>query len=158
MEWELAQVRRAGNAVDIQLQATAPKTYGPTPIPPAIPVPVLDATIAKLTQKLTALTTSHSTNTAELIKISEENASIEKQEAELKEQVESAEQRRAWFQSFKERVDSVGDFLDEKVGLLSHQRIHRDSPPLTVPWLGETRRGARITAEGEVRHDPKAAR
>jgi GC-rich sequence DNA-binding factor len=158
MEWELAQVRRAGNAADVLLQDTAPKTYEPTPIPPAIPVPVLDATIAKLTQKLTALTTSHAKNTAELIKMGEENASLEKQEAELKGQVENAEQRRAWFQSFKERVESVGDFLDEKVCLSLHQCIHRDSLPLTVPWLGETRRGARIAAEGEVRHNSKATR
>jgi len=120
MEWELAQVRRAGNAADIQLQGTAPKTYEPAPIPPAVPVPVLDAAVAKLTQKLTALTTSHAKNTAELIKMSEENASLGKQEAELKEQVENAEKRRAWFQNFKERVDSVGDFLDEKVSLSSH--------------------------------------
>jgi GC-rich sequence DNA-binding factor len=126
MEWELAQVRRAGNTADIQLQATAPKTYEPTPIPPAIPVPVLDVAIAKVTQRLTALTTSHAKNTAELIKMGEENASLEKQEAELKEQVENAEQRRAWFQSFKERVESVGDFLDEKVRLSSHQCIYRD--------------------------------
>ena len=115
MEWELAQVRRAGNAVDDRLHATAPKTYEPTPIPPPISVPVLDVAIAKLTQKLTALTTSHARNTAELIKTGEENTALEKQEAELKEQVESAEKRRAWFQGFKERVESVGDFLDEKV-------------------------------------------
>jgi GC-rich sequence DNA-binding factor len=117
MEWELAQVRRAGNAMDTQLQATAPKTYEPTPIPPAIPIPVLDAAIAKLTQKLTVLTTSHTKNTADLINLCEENVSLKKQENELKGKVEEAEQRRAWFQSFKERVESVGDFLDEKVGL-----------------------------------------
>jgi GC-rich sequence DNA-binding factor len=115
MEWELAQVRRAGNAVDARLHTTAPKTYEPTPIPPAVSVPVMDVAIAKLTQKLTALTTSHAKNTAELIKIGEENTSLKRQEAELKEQVENAENRRAWFQAFKERVESVGDFLDEKV-------------------------------------------
>lgn len=157
MEWELAQVRRAGNAADIQLQATAPKTYEPTPIPPAIPIPVLDAAIAKLTQKLTALTTSHAKNTAELIKMGEENASLEKQEAELKGQVENAEQRRAWFQSFKERVESVGDFLDEKVRLSLHQYLSRLTS-LTVSRLGKTRRGTHITAEGAVRYDPKATR
>lgn len=117
MEWELAQVRRAGNATDTRLHTTAPKTYEPTPIPPAISVPVLDVAIAKLTQKLTALTTSHAKNTAELSKMGKENTSLEKQEAELREQVENAEKRRAWFQSFKERVESVGDFLDEKVSL-----------------------------------------
>ena len=117
MEWELAQVRRAGNAMDPRLHTTSPKTYEPTPIPPVISVPVLDVAIAKLTQTLTALTTSHTKNTAELSKIGKENTSVEKQEAELREQVENAEKRRAWFQSFKERIDSVGDFLDEKVSL-----------------------------------------
>ena len=158
MEWELAQVRRSGNATDIQLQASTPKTYEPAPIPTAIPVPVMDAAIAKLTQKLTTLTTSHAKNTAELIKLGEENVSLEKQESELKGQVENAEQRRAWFQSFKERVESVGDFLDEKVSFSSHQCNHQDSLRITVPRPGETRRGACITAEGEVRHDPKATR
>ena len=115
MEWELSQVRRAGNAADARHQVIAPKTYEPTPIPPAISVPVLGVAIAKVTQKLTALTTSHAKNTAELVKMGEENTSLNKQEAELKEQVGMAEQRRAWFQGFKERVESVGDFLDEKV-------------------------------------------
>src|SRR5258708_7794871 len=46
MEWELAQVRRAGNATGVQLRTTAPETYEPTPVPPAVPVPVLDAAIA----------------------------------------------------------------------------------------------------------------
>lgn len=115
MEWELAQVRRAGNAPDARHQVIASKTYQPTPIPPAVSVPVLGVAIARLTQQLTTLTTSHAKNTAELIKIGEENATLNKQEAELKEQVAKAEQRRAWFQGFKERLESVGDFLDEKV-------------------------------------------
>lgn len=115
MEWELAQVRRAGNTADTRHHVIAPKTYEPTPVPPAIPVPVLDVAIAKLTQKLTVLTTSHAKNTAELIKMGEENELLNKQEAEIRKQVENAEQRRAWFQGFKERVESVGDFLDEKV-------------------------------------------
>ena len=154
MEWELAQVRRAGNAAKTQLQA-APKTYKPTPIPPTIPIPVLDAAIARLTQKLTVLTTSHAKNTAERTIMGEENASLKKQEAELKGQVENAEQRRAWFQGFKERMESVGDFLDEKVSLSLHQCLS-GLTSLTVSRLGETRRGACITAEGEVRDDPKA--
>lgn len=157
MEWELAQVRRAGNAVNIQLQATAPKTYEATPIPPTIPIPVLDAAIMKLTQRLTVLTTSHAKNTAELIKMGEENTSLRKQEADLKGQVENAEQRRAWFQGFKERMESVGDFLDEKVSLSLHQRLLRLTS-LTVCRFGKTRRGACITAEGEVRDDPKATK
>ena len=115
MEWELAQVRRGGNAADTRQQSIAPRTYEPTPVPPAIPVPVLGVAIAKLTQKLTVLTASHAKNTAELIKMGEEMALLNKQEAEIKEQVENAEQRRAWFQGFKERLESVGDFLDEKV-------------------------------------------
>jgi hypothetical protein len=41
------------------------------------------------------------------------------EEAELRRQVDQAEEKRAWFHKFRDRVETVAEFLDEKVGAVT---------------------------------------
>ncbi|KEP54034.1 putative GC-rich sequence DNA-binding factor [Rhizoctonia solani 123E] len=111
--WELAQVRRGGsnNRNEVVEQKVV---YKPHPIPAQTPVPTLDPAVSRLTQALTKLTTSHAANTKSLTSLGDERSSLENQEARLRELVTEAEDKRAWFSGFKEWMDSLADFLDEK--------------------------------------------
>lgn len=71
--------------------------------------------IARLTQQLTQLTTSHATNTAALNTLAQERGEVDDREQEMRDMVGRAEEKRAWFGDFKEWVESVAGFLDEKV-------------------------------------------
>lgn len=48
----------------------------------------------------------------------EEREQLDAREKELREMVEREEDKRAWFASFREWVESVAAFLDEKVSFL----------------------------------------
>ncbi|KAH7336933.1 nineteen complex-related protein 2-domain-containing protein [Rhizoctonia solani] len=110
--WEMAQVRRGGSN---RTEVVAEKpVYKPHAIPVQTPVPTLDPAISRLTQALTKLTTSHAANTKTLTSLGDERSSMEKQETRLRELVTEAEDKRAWFSGFKEWMDSLADFLDEK--------------------------------------------
>ncbi|CAE6415638.1 unnamed protein product [Rhizoctonia solani] len=112
-EWEMAQVRRGGSNNRNEIVQEKP-VYKPHPIPVQTSVPTLDPAIARLTQALTKLTTSHAANTKTLTSLGDERSSLEKQEIKLRELVTEAEDKRAWFSGFKEWMDSLADFLDEK--------------------------------------------
>jgi GC-rich sequence DNA-binding factor len=45
------------------------------------------------------------------------------EEAELRRQVDQAEEKRAWFQAFRDRVETVAEFLDEKVRWTLSSRV-----------------------------------
>ncbi|KAG8733267.1 hypothetical protein FRC12_018936 [Ceratobasidium sp. 428] len=83
-------------------------------VPVQTPVPTLDPAVARLTQALTKLTTSHAGNTKSLTSLGDERTSLEQQEARLRGLVTEAEDKRAWFDGFKEWMESLADFLDEK--------------------------------------------
>ncbi|ELU38978.1 hypothetical protein AG1IA_06997 [Rhizoctonia solani AG-1 IA] len=112
-EWEMAQVRRGGSNNRNEVVEEKP-VYKPHAIPVQTPVPTLGPAVARLTQALTKLTTSHAANTKTLASLGDERSSLEKQEARLRELVTEAEDKRAWFSGFKEWMDSLADFLDEK--------------------------------------------
>ncbi|KAF8755080.1 Haspin like kinase domain [Rhizoctonia solani] len=112
-QWEMAQVRRGGSNNRNEVVEEKP-VYKPHAIPVQTPVPTLGPTVARLTQALTKLTTSHAANTKTLASLGDERSSLEKQEARLRELVTEAEDKRAWFSGFKEWMDSLADFLDEK--------------------------------------------
>jgi GC-rich sequence DNA-binding factor len=71
-----------------------------------------------LTQALTKLTTSHAGNTGSLTALGDERTSLEEQETKLRQLVIEAEEKRAWFNGFKDWMDNLADFLDEKVRVL----------------------------------------
>lgn len=71
----------------------------------------------RLTEKLVQLTASHASNTSSLDTLAQEHEQVDAREKELRVLVEKAEEKRAWFSSFSEWVESVAAFLDEKVWL-----------------------------------------
>ncbi|PCH39872.1 hypothetical protein WOLCODRAFT_97929 [Wolfiporia cocos MD-104 SS10] len=114
MEWEQEQQRRGGLRAE-ETNEKAPKpVYKPTPIPPVTPIPTLGAAVARLTQSLAVLTTSHAQNTATTAALGKEQAQLEAREKEMREMIARAEEKRAWFAAFREWVESVANFLDEK--------------------------------------------
>lgn len=140
MEWEQEQLRRGGNfgAEDID-RAPTKQVYKAAPsefyihfvlfrvlihlyvlVPPPTPIPTLGPSIARLTQSLTALTTSHASNTAAMTSLAEEREQLDQRETELREMVTKAEDKRSWFVGFKEWVEAVATFLDEKVCATIH--------------------------------------
>ena len=58
---------------------------------------------------------SHASNTVALNSIVLERESVDKREREMRNMIEIAEEKRAWFDDFKQWVEGVASFLDEKV-------------------------------------------
>ena len=92
-------------------------------VPPATPVPNLSTAIARLSEQFAQLTSSHAKNSAALSTLGQERIEIDNREKEMKEMVEKAEAKRAWFQSFSEWVESVAGFLDEKASIDSLLKV-----------------------------------
>ncbi|KAG5646496.1 hypothetical protein DXG03_003261 [Asterophora parasitica] len=118
VEWEQEQLRRGGHISSASQPSKAKQVYKPAPIPAVAPIPTLGPAMTRLTEQLTLLTTSHTSNTAALNALAKERAEVDDREAEMREMVGRAEDKRAWFESFKEWLESVAGFLDEKYPLL----------------------------------------
>lgn len=80
------------------------------------PIPTLGPAIVRLTQSLTNLTTSHAESTLGMSALAEERLQLEAREKEMRAMIARAEEKRSWFTDFREWVESVATFLDEKVG------------------------------------------
>ena len=91
-----------------------------TTVPPATAVPSLAPAIFRLSEQLAQLTTSHAKNSSALTSLAQERQEVEDREGEMRDMVERAEAKRAWFGSFKEWLESVAGFLDEKVCHIGH--------------------------------------
>ena len=50
-----------------------------------------------------------------MVNFAEEHASTNARQVELREMITRAEEKRSWFAAFREWVESVATFLDEKV-------------------------------------------
>jgi GC-rich sequence DNA-binding factor len=83
----------------------------------------LGPAINRLAQQLSQLTTSHAANTAALSTLAQERRALDDREAEMRDMVGRAEEKRAWFNSFKEWVEGVAGFLDEKVDFRTYATI-----------------------------------
>ncbi|KAJ3513492.1 hypothetical protein NLJ89_g2913 [Agrocybe chaxingu] len=119
VEWEQEQLRRGGHRTpEPSSSSKAKQVYKAAPIPSATPVPSLAPAISRLSEQLALLTTSHAKNSAALNSLAQERAEVDDREKEMREMVEKAESKRAWFEGFKEWVESVASFLDEKYPLL----------------------------------------
>jgi len=75
----------------------------------------MSSAISRLSERLALLVSSHAKNSATLDSLSLERVEVDGKEKELREMVANAEEKRAWFGSFKEWVEVVASFLDEKV-------------------------------------------
>lgn len=139
-EWESEQLRRSGlNAPSSSSVAKAKPVYKAAPstwtesqhqlvlslpmetVPPATAPPTLASAVDKLALQLAALTTSHASNTSLLSANARERDEVEQREHEMRSLVERAENKRAWFSSFREWLESVAGFLDEKVSFFPKQ-------------------------------------
>ncbi|KAF9077506.1 nineteen complex-related protein 2-domain-containing protein [Rhodocollybia butyracea] len=127
-EWEFEQLRRGGHLTsDSPSSKPVKQTYVPAPskwicvlLPPTTPIPTLGPALARLTQQLAQLTTSHASNTTSLNTLAQERDQVDAREKELRALVEKAEEKRAWFSTFSDWVESVAAFLDEKYPLLEN--------------------------------------
>ncbi|EPQ51044.1 GCFC-domain-containing protein [Gloeophyllum trabeum ATCC 11539] len=113
IEWEQEQLRRGGHRPE-EIFQPAKEVYKPAPIPMETPIPTLASAIGRLTQSLTALTTSHAQNTSTVESLAEERIQLEAREREMREMIAEAEAKRSWFAAFRDWVESVATFLDEK--------------------------------------------
>ena len=50
-----------------------------------------------------------------MVSIAEERAQLEIREKEMREMISKAEEKRSWFAAFRDWIESVATFLDEKV-------------------------------------------
>lgn len=78
-------------------------------------LPVLAPALTRLSEQITKITMSHASDAAALNSIALERESIDKREREMRDMVDKAEEKRAWFDDFKEWIEGVAGFLDEKV-------------------------------------------
>ncbi|KAF9221600.1 hypothetical protein BS17DRAFT_711194 [Gyrodon lividus] len=119
VEWEREQLRRGGHDSATATEATPIKqVYRATPIPPATDVPALDSAIERLAQSLASLSSSHAANANAAASLAEERDQLDTRETELRQMIATAESKRSWFVAFKDWVESVATFLDEKFPML----------------------------------------
>lgn len=86
-------------------------------VPPATPIPTLGLALDRLTAQLAKLTASHAANTSALTSLAQQREEVDEREKEMRVMVDRAETKRVWFGEFKEWVEGVAGFLDEKVGM-----------------------------------------
>lgn len=84
-------------------------------VPPSTELPTLEAAAGWLAQSLAALTISHTSNTNSITSLAEEKEQLDARETELRRMIATAETKRSWFADFREWMESVATFLDEKV-------------------------------------------
>ncbi|KAI0036544.1 nineteen complex-related protein 2-domain-containing protein [Vararia minispora EC-137] len=114
-EWVQKQIQRGGTSTADEDRKPPPKpVYKPAPIPPMAPIPQLGATMDRLAQTMTALTSSHARNSSAMTALAAEHTKLDQREEELREMVTRAEEKRSWFVSFREWTEGVAAFLDEK--------------------------------------------
>lgn len=126
-------------------------------VPSAIPIPSLGPAMLRLTEQLALLTSSHAKNTAALDSLAREREDLGDREKELRVMVENAEDKRAWFGNFREWVESVAAFLDEKVQLFFYGIFNIElNVFLLVSDVRKARGRIYFTTEREGRNDLQA--
>jgi GC-rich sequence DNA-binding factor len=119
MEWEQEQLRRGGHTPYEPSTSVKPKeTYTPAKMPAHADVPTLQPALNRLAQQIAQLTVSHANNSAALQTLAQERQDVERREVEMRDLVIKAEDKRAWFGDFREWLESVAGFLDEKYPML----------------------------------------
>ncbi|KAI6039350.1 GCFC-domain-containing protein, partial [Pisolithus marmoratus] len=115
IEWEREQLRRGGLDPFAKADGASEKqVYKPAPIPPSTNLPELGPAIERLAQSLAALQASHASNVNAVASFSDEQEQLDNRETELRDMVAQAETKRSWFAEFKDWMESVAAFLDDK--------------------------------------------
>ena len=86
-------------------------------VPPPTEVPSLESSVTRISQTLVSMTASHSQNTALVSALSVEHDQLDGRETELREIIARTEEKRRWFADFRDWLENVATFLDEKVHL-----------------------------------------
>ncbi|KAH9042156.1 nineteen complex-related protein 2-domain-containing protein [Lactarius pseudohatsudake] len=114
-EWEQAQIKRSGSRPDDNFSTpVATSVYKATPIPPPTEVPGLESSVTRISQTLVSMTASHAQNTALVSAASVEYDQLDGRETELREIIAMTEGKRRWFADFRDWLENVATFLDEK--------------------------------------------
>ncbi|GAA5838754.1 hypothetical protein JCM11251_006727 [Rhodosporidiobolus azoricus] len=120
-EWEEAQVRRAGGGDErrhrrdqVDVMKAGKKPYRAAPIPQSVPIPTLTAALSRLTTTLSSLQATHTADASALLHFAREREDLDKQEQELREEVEKVEKKSLWFEEMKAEVGDWAAFLEEK--------------------------------------------
>ncbi|KAF8551693.1 GCFC-domain-containing protein [Imleria badia] len=115
LEWEREQLRRGGHDPASASGPTPVKQiYKPVRIPPATDIPALGPAIERFQRSLASLSDSHALNTDAINSLAEQRTELDTRETELRSMIAAAESKRGWFAEFKDWVESVATFLDEK--------------------------------------------
>lgn len=69
----------------------------------------------RISQIMTSMQASHAQNTTSISALSAEQVQLDQRETELRDIITRAEEKRSWFADFREWLESVATFLDEKV-------------------------------------------
>lgn len=96
-------------------------------MPTPTTIPTVISSIARFDQIMLALTQSHAASATTLSQLEQERQALDEQETQLRAMIGKAEDRRSWFAAFKEWIESVGAFLDEKVCLSTVLNLRRMS-------------------------------
>lgn len=86
-------------------------------VPPLTEMPSLESSVMRLSQTMTSMAASHAQNTTSVSALSAEQVQLDERETDLREIVMRAEGKTSWFADFRDWLESVAMFLDEKVGL-----------------------------------------
>jgi GC-rich sequence DNA-binding factor len=87
-------------------------------VPEPSTLPSLKFVQARLANTSSALERSHNEHIAALENCEKERVELDRQEVGFRNQVSAANERFAWFSDFKEWVEDVANFLENKVCLL----------------------------------------
>ncbi|GAA5956041.1 hypothetical protein JCM3765_005437 [Sporobolomyces pararoseus] len=146
-QWEEGQIRRGGtadrNRGGKENQNSTRKIYRPLPIPQSSTLPTLSSITSRLSQNLSTLESSHSLDLSSLNHFTHERQELDKQEEELRLEVEKTERKNRWFQDFKETVEIWCGFLDEKFPRL--EEIEKE-------YLGIQREKFQIVSKRRIKH------
>ncbi|WWC65639.1 uncharacterized protein I303_108259 [Kwoniella dejecticola CBS 10117] len=125
LEWERAQAQRAGRWEDEKPHSGAKQSYKPAPIPTARPIPTISSAQSRLAKSLADLELTRTTDEHNLETVARDLAALEKDERELRLEVEKVEGKREWVEEFRNWVEMLGVFLEEKFPKL--ENIESDS-------------------------------
>ena len=78
----------------------------------------------RISQTLVSMTASHTQNTALVSALSVESDQLDGRETELREIIARTEEKRRWFVDFRDWLENVAIFLDEKVRLNIYSYSH----------------------------------
>jgi len=95
-------------------------------VPPPTEIPGLESSVMRISQIMTSMTASHAQNTTSVSTLSAELVQLDERETALRDIVTRTEEKRSWFADFREGLESVATFLDEKV---------QPRGPLTFPTV-----------------------